>query len=124
MHRARGGLAPLFSHPHPPFSVSRRFRASSALSSKNVSKTTKQTLKDSALKYLRVARPRRGGLVTPKTHRATELKLVNSILEERRLPTAAEQGLQDVVRPMTPHPEESTEPPSCVGPGALVEVRW
>jgi hypothetical protein len=40
------------------------------------------------------------------------------------MPTSAERGLRDVVRPMDPHLEEGIpELPLGVGPGALVEVR-
>jgi len=60
----------------------------------------------------------------PKSHRATELRLVNFILDEWRLPTATEQGLRGVVPPMTSDLDECTsELPSGVGPGALVEIR-
>jgi len=122
MHRARGGrlAPPLFPQQS---SVSRRFRSS--VSTKNVANARKKAWNNSALDLLKLARSHRGGLVTPKTRRSTELKLVNSILEECRIPTAEEQGLRDVVRPMVPHFEEGVpELPSGVGPGALVEVRW
>lgn len=60
-----------------------------------------------------------------RTHRASELRLVNSILEEQRLPLAPEQGSRNVARPMTGGLEEGTsELPSGIGPGALVEIRW
>lgn len=125
MHHARGGrlAPPLFPQPHTPPSVSRRFRSS--LSTKKFTKPKKQAWKASALNLLNLARPHRGGQVSPKTRRSTELKLVNSILEECRIPTAKEQGLRDTVRPVDPHFEEGiSELPSGVGPGALVEVRW
>jgi hypothetical protein len=124
MHRTRGGrlAPPLFPQPHTQPSVSRRFRSS--LSTKKVTKARQQ-----AWNLLNLARSHRGGLrlVPPRTRtrRSTELKLVNSILEECRIPTSAERGLRDVVRPMDPHFEEGIpELPSSVGPGALVEVRW
>jgi hypothetical protein len=126
MHRARGGrLTPsLIPHPRPPFSVSRHVRKRSTLSSKNASKTAERTWIDSARTLLKTARPRRTGPVFPKSHRASELRLVNSILEEWRLPTERERSFQGVIPPMTSHLEEYTsEWPSGVGPGALVEVR-
>ena len=74
---------------------------------------------------MKTATSRRAGFVPARTHRATELRLVNSILEEQRLPLAPEQRFQDVVRPMTGDLEEGTsELPSGIGPGALVEIRW
>ena len=114
--------------PHPPIPspVSRRHRSSkSALYSKNATKTTKQAWNDSAFHLLKLARSHRGGPVPPKSHRSTELKLVNAIMERCRLPTSAEQDFRDVVRPMAPHLEEDvSELPPVLGPGALVEVRW
>ncbi|KAF8501596.1 RNB-domain-containing protein [Russula emetica] len=125
MHRARRGLVPsLISHPHPPYSVSRQLRERSTSSSKKVSETTKRAWVDSARTLLDTAAFRRAGSKPPKSHRATELRLVNSILDEWGLPTAAERGLQGVVPPMTSDLEECTsELPLGVGPGALVEIR-
>jgi hypothetical protein len=124
MHRARGGrlaLSLLSPQPHTSSSSSRRFR-SSLSTKKHAAKTTKRVLEDSALNILRLARSHKGGLIPPKTRRSIELKLVNSILDEHRLPKAA---ARDVVRPMAPHLEEGiSELPRGVGPGALVEVRW
>jgi len=128
MHRARGGrLAPsLTPHTLTPSHPSRRFRSSnSTSSSRSATKTTNQAWKNAAFDFLKRARPHRGGLVPQKSRRSTELKLVNAILEESRLPTAAEQDLRDVVRHMGPHlGEDISELPPGVGPGALVEVRW
>lgn len=123
MHRARGGLAPsLTSHSHTPYSVSRQLRERSTSSSKKVTKSTKRAWVDSARTLLDTAAFRRS--TPPKSHRATELRLVNSILDEWRLPTAAERGLQGVVPPMTSDLEECTsELPSDVGAGALLEIR-
>ena len=92
---------------------------------KNVSKTTKQAWADSARILLKTAASRRRpGPVFFKSQRGTELRLVNSIMDEFRLPTATERGLLAVPPPMSLHPEDCTsELPSGVGPGALVEVR-
>ncbi|KAI9511822.1 hypothetical protein F5148DRAFT_1009000 [Russula earlei] len=85
----------------------------------------KKALNASARTLLKRARSRRAGLVSPKTGRARELRLVNAILEERRIPTPAEQDHQEVAWPVAPHLEEITSAlPDGVGPGALVEVRW
>ncbi|KAI9461581.1 hypothetical protein BJY52DRAFT_1167508 [Lactarius psammicola] len=129
MHRARvGGLTPSFiTYSHPPSIIPRRFRSQSSSVPINATKTSKQAWKDTALKFLKTATvtSRRAGLAPARTHRATELRLVNSILEEQRLPLAREQGFQDPVRPMTGDLEEgASELPSGIGPGALVEVRW
>jgi hypothetical protein len=126
MHRTRGVLTPSFiSHSHPPSLVSGRFRNRSTSASKNATKAAKQTWHKTALNFLRTATSRRAGLVPVRTRRATELKLVNSILEERHLPVAVDQDFRDVVRPMMTHFEEGTsELPSGMGPGALVEFRW
>jgi hypothetical protein len=125
MHRARGGLAPaLISHSHPPSSVSRqlRERSSSSSSSNKVTKKTKRAWINSGRTLLDTAAFRRS--TPPKSHRATELRLVNSILDEWHLPTAAERDLQGVVPPMASDLEGCTsELPSGVGPGALVEIR-
>jgi hypothetical protein len=125
MHRARGGLAPsLISHSHPSSSVSRQLRERSTSFSKNVSKRTKQALIYSARTVLDTAAFRQAGPTPPKSHRATELRLVNSILDEWRLPSATERGLQGAVPPLTSDLEEYTSGlPSGVGPGALVEIR-
>lgn len=123
MHRARGRLAPsLTSHSQPPSFVSSQLRERSASSSKKVTKSTKRAWIDSARTLLNTAAFRRS--TPPKSHRATELKLVNSILEEWRLPTAAERGSRGVVPPITSDLEECTSDlPSGVDAGALVEVR-
>lgn len=132
MHRARGGrLAPsLIPHPHPPFPVSRHLRKRSTLSSKNATKTTERTWINSARVLLKTARPsQKGPPVFPKTQRASEiryseLRLVRSILDESRLPTATERDFQNVVPSMTLELDGYTsELPPGVGPGALVEVR-
>jgi len=125
MHRARGGLAPsLISHSHTSSSVSRQLRERSTSSSKKVTKATKRAWVDSARTLLNTAAFSRAGSTPPRSHRATELRLVNSILDEWRLPTAAERDLQGVVPPMTTEFEQCTsELPSGVGPGALVEIR-
>jgi hypothetical protein len=128
MHRGRGGrlASPLTPHPPTRSFVSRRFRSSlSASTLKNAPERTKQAWNKSALNLLTLAGSHRAGRVPPKKHRSTELTLVNSILDEHRLPTAAEKDFQDVARRMAPHLEEGTsELPPGVGPGALVEVRW
>ncbi|KAH9031790.1 hypothetical protein EDB85DRAFT_1958444 [Lactarius pseudohatsudake] len=133
MHRARvGGLAPppFVTYSHSPSIVPRRFRSQSSSVLTNATKPSKQALKDTkntAFKFLKTATAsRRAGLAPARTHRATELRLVNSILEEQRLPLAREPSLQDVVQPMTGNPEEedTSELPSDIGPGALVEIRW
>ncbi|KAH9068454.1 hypothetical protein EDB83DRAFT_2222687 [Lactarius deliciosus] len=133
MHRARvGGLAPppFVTYSHSPSTVPRRFRSQSASVLTNATKPSKQAWKDTkntAFKFLKTATTsRRAGLAPARTHRATELRLVNSILEEQRLPLAREPSLQDVVQPMTGNPEEedTSELPSDIGPGALVEIRW
>ena len=125
MHRARGGLAPsLISHSHTPSSVSIQLRERSSTSppSKKVTKKTKRAWINSGRTLLDTAAFRR--TLPPKSHRVTELRLVNSILDEWHLPTAAEGGLQCVVPPMASDLEECTsELPSGVGPGALVEIR-
>jgi hypothetical protein len=73
---------------------------------------------------LRTAAVRPAGSTPPKSHRSIELTLVNSILDEWSLPTAAERGLQGVVPPVASDLEECTsELPSGVGPGTLVEIR-
>lgn len=127
MHRPRGGLAPsLFSHSHPPSSVSGQVRERTTSSLKKVTKTTKPAWIDSARTLLKSTAFRRTGSTPPKSkyHRTTELRLVNSILDEWRLPTAAERGLHGVVPPMSSDLEEyASELPSGVGPGALVEIR-
>jgi len=87
----------------------------------------KQALNADARSFLKRARSRQAGLLShkPKRGRARELTLVNSILKEGSIPTPAEQGYQEAVRPVAPHLEEGTsELPSGVGRGALVEVRW
>jgi hypothetical protein len=120
MHRARvGGLAPSFiSYSHSSSIVPRRFRSQSSI---NATKPSKQAWNDTALKFLKTATSRRAGLVPARTHRATELRLVNSILEEQRLPLAREQSFQAI----TGDTEEGTsELPSGIRPGALVEIRW
>ena len=67
---------------------------------------------------------RRTASTPSKFHRSTELRLVNSILDQWSLPTATERGLQGVVPSMTSNLEECTsELPLGVGPGALVEIR-
>jgi hypothetical protein len=126
MHRARvGGLAPSFIAHSPSSSiVPRRFRSRSSI---NATKASKQAWKDTAQKFLQTATAtsRRSGLYPARTHRATELRLVNSILEEQRLPVAREQGSQDAVQPMTGDTMEGTSKlPPGIGPGALVEIRW
>ena len=92
------------------------------MSAKHVTKTTKQAWADSARILLKTATSRRRTAPAPfKSQRGTELKLVNSILDEWRIPTAMERG---VVPPMGSHVEGCTlELPSGVGVGALVEVR-
>jgi hypothetical protein len=124
--RPRGRLAPsLFPHSYPPSSISSRFRTRSTSAPKNVTKASTKAWHDTARSLLRAATSRRAGLVSAKTRRATELKLVNSILEEQCLSGATQQGFQDAVRPMMTHLEESaSELPPGVGPGALVEIRW
>jgi hypothetical protein len=126
MHRIGRLAPPLTLKPTTPLSVPRRFRSSlSTKKTKNAAKTTKQTWNDSVLNVLRLARSHRRGLLAPQTRRSTELKLVNSILEQSSLPAGAEQDLRDVARPMAPHLEEGiSELPPGVGPGALVEGRW
>jgi hypothetical protein len=71
------------------------------------------------------SRPRRAKFAPPKSRRATELKLVNSIMEEWRLPTVVERVIQGVDQPMTSHLDDefASALPSNVGPGALVEIR-
>lgn len=126
MHRPRGLAPSLFSHSHPPSSVSGQLRERSTSSSKKVTKTTKPPWIDSARTLLKSAAFRRTGSTPPKSkyHRTTELRLVNSILDEWRLPTVAERGSQGVIPPMTSDLEEYTsELPSGVGPGSLVEIR-
>jgi hypothetical protein len=124
MHRARGGLAPsLISRSRPPSSVSRQLRERSTSSSKEVFKITKRAWIDSARTLLKVA-VRRPGPGPPKSPHFRELRFVNSILDESSLPTAAELGVQSVVPPMASDLEECTsEIPSGVDPGTLVEVR-
>ncbi|KAH8994995.1 hypothetical protein EDB92DRAFT_2085345 [Lactarius akahatsu] len=133
MHRARvGGLAPppFVTYSHSPSIVPRRFRSQSSSVLTNATKPSKQAWKDTkntAFKFLKTATTsRRAGLAPARTHRATELRLVNSILEEQRLPLSREPSFQDVVQPMTGNPEEedTSELPSDIGPGALVEIRW
>ena len=125
MHRARRGLVPsLISHSHIPSSVSRQLRERTTSSSKKLTKETKRSLIDSARTLLNTASFRRLGSTPFKSHRSRELRLVNSILYEWSSPTAAEQGLQGVVLPMTSDLEEYTsELPSGVDHGALVEIR-
>ncbi|KAF8273281.1 hypothetical protein EI94DRAFT_1716292 [Lactarius quietus] len=124
MHRARvGGIAPSFITYSPSSSfIPRRFRSRSSI---NATEPSEQAWKGTALKFLKTATSRRGGFAPSRTHRATELRLVNSILEEQRLPVAREQGFQDAARPKTGDTEQGTsELPSGIGPGALVEIRW
>ena len=123
MHRARvGGLvAPSFiTYSHSPSIVPRRFRSRS---STNGTKSYNQEWNDTALKFLKTATSRR--LAPPRTHRATELRLVNSILEEQRLPLAQEQDFKNAARLMTEDTEEGMNKlPSGIGPGSLIEIRW
>src|SRR5712672_1226297 len=100
MHRARGLAPSLISHSHTPSSVSRQLRKRSTSFSKKVTKTTKRAWIDSARTLLDTASFRRAQSTPPKSHRAAELRLVNSILDEWRLPTEAERSLQAVVPPM------------------------
>lgn len=125
MHRVRGGLAPsLISHSHPPSYVSRQLRERSTSSSKKVSERTKQALVSSARTLLDTAAFRQAGPTPPKSHRYIELRFVNSILDQWCLPSATKRGLQGAVPPLTSDLEEYTsELPSGVGPGALVEIR-
>ncbi|KAH9063894.1 hypothetical protein EDB87DRAFT_1820561 [Lactarius vividus] len=134
MHRARvGGLAPpsfvTYSYSHSSSIVPRRFRSQFSSVPTNVTNPSKQTWKDTkntAFKLLKTATTsRRANLAPARTHRETELRLVNSILEEQCLPLTREPIFQDVVRPMTGSPEEDTSGlPSDIGPGALVEIHW
>ena len=122
MHRARGGLAPsLISHSHRPYSaVSRQLRERSTSSPKKATRL-KEPLIYAAQTLLNLAafRP-----APPKSSRTTELTLVNSILDEWHLPAVADRGLRGVGPPVSPNLEECTsESPSGVGPGALVEIR-
>ncbi|KAI0303710.1 hypothetical protein B0F90DRAFT_1708367, partial [Multifurca ochricompacta] len=99
------------------------FRKRSTLTSKNVTKATKQALNGSALNFLKAATSRRARPVPAKTRRATELRLVNSILDEQCFPAAVENGFQ--VSPMMAQLEEGILDRSlAVSPGTLVEVRW
>jgi hypothetical protein len=124
MHRARvrGRLVPSLIPPsYPPPLVSSHFQTRSA-SSKHATKTTKRAWQEAARILLKSARSRKAGFDPPKTRRTVELRLVNSILEEQRLPATTKQ---DAVRPIMAHLEEGmSELPSGLGPGALVEVRW
>ena len=123
MHRVRGGLAPsLISHSRPPSSVSKQLRERSTSFPKTVTKKKKRALINSGRTLLNTAAFRR--TTAPKSRYAVELKLVNSILDEWNLPTASERSLQGVVTPIASDLEECTsELPSGVGAGALVEIR-
>ena len=125
MHRARGGLAPsLIPHSRPSSSsLPRQLRERSTSSSKKVTKPTKQAWINSARTLLKVA-VSRPGPTRPKSHRSRELTFVNSILDEWSLPTATERGVQGIVSTMASGLEEYTSDlPSGVDPGSLVEIR-